>query len=76
MKNLKLIYVVLATVILGSCSQQDNYPKYRLTTIQYVPDSLKSEYSKFITETVRAASQQMNGGDYEDVDETSRKNRV
>jgi hypothetical protein len=43
---------------------------YTLTRIDYIPDSLKAEHREFIKETVRAASQQMTGGDYEDVDET------
>lgn len=61
--------LLLAVVFLSSCNSE-KYPKYSLETIEYVPDSLKSEQRKFITETVRAASQHMTGGDYEDVDET------
>lgn len=66
-----LAYVLLVAVLfsLTSCSKE-KYPKYSLTTIWFVPDSLKVEHRKFITETVRAASNQMTGGDYEDVDET------
>jgi len=66
-----LAYVLLVAVLfsLTSCSEE-KYPKYSLTTIEFVPDSLKAEHRKFITETVRAASNQMTGGDYEDVDET------
>ena len=61
--------LLLAVVFLSSCNSE-KYPKYSLATIDYVPDSLKAEHRKFITETVRAASQHMTGGDYEDVDET------
>jgi hypothetical protein len=66
-----LAYVLLVAVLfsLTSCSEE-RYPKYSLTTIEFIPDSLKVEHRKFITETVKAASNQMTGGDYEDVDET------
>lgn len=65
-----LAYVLLVAVLFSSCKNEVKYPIYSLTTIEYVPDSLKVEHRKFITETVRAASNQMTGGDYEDVDET------
>lgn len=61
--------ILFFAAFLSSC-ENEKYPKYRLTTIFYIPDSLKSEHRKFITETVRAASQHMTGGDYENVDET------
>lgn len=61
--------ILMLAAVLSSCNNE-KYPKYSLETIQFVPDSLKTEYRKFITETVRAASQHMVGGDYEDVDET------
>jgi hypothetical protein len=60
--------MLLVAVFFTSCTEK--YPKYSLTPIKFIPDSLKSEHRKFITETVRAASNQMTGGDYEDVDET------
>lgn len=64
------LYTVLACVFLSSCSEDIKYPIYSLETIEYVPDSLKMEHRLWITETIRAASQHMTGGDYEDVDET------
>lgn len=64
-----LAAILMLAAVLSSCNNE-KYPKYSLQTIEYVPDSLKVEHRKFITETVRAASQQMTGGDYEDVDET------
>jgi hypothetical protein len=67
--NLAKLMLVAVLFSLVSCNE-DKYPKYSLTTIEFVPDSLKVEHRKFITETVRAASNQMTGGDYEDVDET------
>ena len=68
-RNLAKLMLVAVLFSLVSCNE-DKYPKYSLTTIEFIPDSLKAEHRKFITETVRAASNQMTGGDYEDVDET------
>lgn len=65
-----VITVILLFVVVMSSCNSEKYPKYSLTTIHYIPDSLKDEHRKFITETVRAASQHMTGGDYEDADET------
>lgn len=64
------LYAVLACVFLPSCSEDIKYPIYSIEKIKYVPDSLKAEHRAWITETIRAASQHMTGGDYEDVDET------
>ena len=64
------LYAVLACVFLSSCSEDIKYPVYSLEKIEYVPDSLKVKHRAWITETIRAASQHMTGGDYEDVDET------
>ena len=70
MKKLFIISLLL-TIILSSCGDtRIKYPIYSLDTIEYVPDSLKKEQREWITETIRAASQNMTGGDYEDVDET------
>tara|TARA_R110000851_G_scaffold47424_1_gene115002 strand:- start:3670 stop:4002 length:333 start_codon:yes stop_codon:yes gene_type:complete len=58
-------------MLMGSCVEQESlYPRYTITKITHVPDSLKSEYRLWVIETVRAASENMTGGDYEDVDET------
>ena len=78
MKNLRTklsytLYFVLACVFLTSCSSDNEYPRYTLETIKYVPDSLKIEHRTWVTETIRAASQYMTGGDYEDVDVTIRQ---
>lgn len=69
MQKLKLPLLLLLMVTLISC-RDENYPQYSLKTITYIPDSLKDKSQKYIIETVRAASQHMTGGDYEDVDET------
>ena len=68
-RNLAKLMLVAVVFSLTSCIEE-KYPKYSLTTIEFVPDSLKAEHRKFITETIRAASNQMTGGDYENVDET------
>ena len=69
--NLKLsILLFLFTILFTNCEKAEKYPKYSICEIEFVPDSLKQEHRKFIIETVRAGSQNMTGGDYEDVDET------
>lgn len=65
--------VLIGSLLFQSCSKHNEYPKYSLETISFVPDSLKEQHRKWITETVRAASQHMTGGDYEDVDATIRQ---
>jgi len=72
MKNKPVYFAIIFSLLLSSCgyTSRENFPVYMLTTIEYVPDNLKQEHRKFITETVRAGSQHMTGGDYEDVDET------
>lgn len=67
----KLFLILLLPIFLTSCGEEkDDYPRYSLTKINKVPDSLKTEYRLWITETIGAASQHMFGGDYEDVDMT------
>ena len=74
MKNIfKLQLVLLCISIIAmmySCTYISPYPRYTLKTQTHIPDSLKPQYRTWITETVRAASQHMTGGDYEDADET------
>ena len=74
MKRIKQIAVysfcTLLVCVFNSCSEEKTYPRYELVTVTVIPDSLKNEHRTWITETVRAASQNMTGGDYEDVDET------
>lgn len=69
------LLVVFTTMTYISCKEEKvvKYPKYSLETVEYIPDSLKTEHRKWITETVRAASQHMTGGDYEDIDQTIRQ---
>lgn len=59
-------------------SRQEKYMveveySHRIVTEIFVPDSLMDDYRIWITETVRAASQHVTGGDYEDVHETIRQ---
>ena len=67
------LYILLACV-LCSCSYEDEiYPRYSLYTVSTIPDSLKVKHRTWITETIRSASQNMTGGDYEHVDRTIRQ---
>lgn len=61
--------LILSNIFLFSC-ENEKYPKYSLSNIHFIPDSLKSEHRKFIIEVVRSASNEMTTEDYEDVDET------
>ena len=69
----RLCFLLILTV---SCGNDIEYPRYSLYTITYIPDSLKIEYREWVKETVRAASQHMTGGDYEDVDKTIRQAKM
>jgi len=59
-------------MLMNSCIEpyKSPYPRYTLKTQTFIPDSLKLQYRTWVTETVRAASENMTGGDYEDADET------
>lgn len=65
------LFTICSLFLFTSCdTDKETYPKYSLTKVEYVPDSLKVEYRTWITETVRAASEHMSGGDYENIDQT------
>jgi hypothetical protein len=74
--TLLLTQLFIFSLIFTSCEphrrkpEYPKYPKYSLEKIDYIPDSLKSKHQEYTKELVRAASQHMTGGDYEDVDET------
>jgi hypothetical protein len=68
-----VIYTLLISILTSCYDDVVKYPQYSLDTIEYVPDSLKNEYRVWIQESIRAASQHMSGGDYEDVDDTIRQ---
>lgn len=68
---MKKVIVILVCISFFGCKKSESeYPRYSLETIEYIPDSLKSEHREWIKETIRAASQHMTGGDYENIDET------
>lgn len=75
LNNLKsyALYILLVCVFTSCSYQTETYPRYSLETIEYIPDTLKVEHRTWIKETIRAASQYMTGGDYEDVDVTIRQ---
>lgn len=71
-----LIAIIVCTLV--SCSEADRqsrevYPKYSYTTKKEIPDSLRDDMAKWITETVSAASLHMSGGDYEDPEDLIEK---
>ena len=60
----KILFLMVLSISLISCRDYTSHYEYGY---EYrIPDSLKKEKEKFITETVRAASNNMTGGDYED----------
>jgi hypothetical protein len=61
--------LIIITILFYSC-QEEKYPKYELTTMMYVPDSLKVQYADYIKELVRASNQHLSAGDYEHIDRT------
>ncbi len=71
MKKVILLLVVL--VCFTSCLEpikKVEYPRYTLTRVSYVPDSLKSQQREWVKEAIRASNQHLTAGDYEDIDET------
>lgn len=71
-KNNLIMYSCAIILCLSTACHNDvvKYPIYSLVKIGYVPDSLKVEHREWITSAIKAASQNMTGGDYEDVDQT------
>lgn len=64
------IILILALVIIG-CDNKTEYPRYSLTSMEVVDDSLQEKYQEWIIRESSALSLHMTGGDYEDVDETA-----
>ena len=75
MKTLLATLFLITIFTLTSCKDHEEYPYYSITTVDYIPDSLKTKHRTWITETIRAASQNMTGGDYEDIDDTIRESK-
>lgn len=70
MKNLILFMLLIG---ITSCDFTPiKYPivEYSIYQQRYVPDSLKPDMRKWITETVRAATNNISTEDYEDIDDT------
>ncbi len=63
-----MLVVILIIFAFTRCSNtpEEKYPKYEYAVDYYVPDSLYPNMSKWIQETVRATSQHLSAGDYED----------
>ena len=76
MKNLfVLTTAILLCTTLTSC-EEEKYPKYSLTTMWHIPDSLKERYLDRVAEIVSSASYHMTGGQYEDAYETITKAEI
>ena len=67
--TLKIIFLFSLLLTIYSCKHKEPTVEYSLGAINSVPDSLKSKQRLWVTETIKAASQNMTGGDYEDVDD-------
>lgn len=77
---MKKLIIIALTIVFASCEnpmirpkyvatesiEVSEYPKYRLSYIQDIPDSNKVKLAAWITETMRASSSHLSAGDYED----------
>ena len=63
----KTLFITIAALFVISCNGE---PSYEIETMEYVPDSLKSQQREFMIKLTESASKNMSGGDYEDVYET------
>lgn len=65
------IFITLTTITIGC----NNEPKkssascYRYAHGNQIPDSLRDDMARFVTETMRACDQHLTTSDYEDVDD-------
>lgn len=74
MKNFKnykgyALYILLTCVIFISCTKEEQYPRYSLAKISYVPDSLKAEHREYITKTISASHYHLSAGKYKNADD-------
>ena len=58
-----------ASAIITGCGESEHRFPYRYAHREQVPDSLRDDMAKFITETMRASDQHLTTSDYEDVDD-------
>jgi len=70
MRVFKLLPLILFMSLVSCNNDICKSPTYDIVEVDLVPNSLKEKQRIWVTETIRAASQHMTGGDYEDVDET------
>lgn len=70
MKIVKISFLlILLSIFVAGCSSEPEPFPYRYAHGEQIPDSLRDDMAKFITETVRAADQHLTTSDYEDVDD-------
>ncbi len=74
MKYLLVMTTFMFAICIASCAlitpePREVYPKYELTTTLIVPDSLIIARAEFVTETVKAATNNLKTVDYEDTDD-------
>ena len=68
-----VLLLALAIVSCDSKKSNDKYPRYTITKVHYVPDSLKEKHREYVNQIISSASYHMTGGDYEDTDVTIRQ---
>jgi len=68
MKTIIILLSIITISIITGCNDDNKFP-YRYAHREQVPDSLRGDMARFITETVRAADQHLTTSDYEDVDD-------
>jgi len=69
-----IIFLAFFAILIIGCGQNTATPAtpashYRYAYGEIVPDSLRDDMAKFITETMRACDQHLTTSDYEDVDD-------
>jgi hypothetical protein len=64
---MKNIIILTSSILFLSSCESEQYPIYQYGVHKEVPDSLKDDETKFITETVKASNSNLSAGDPEDV---------
>jgi hypothetical protein len=66
-----IIFLAFTAILIIGCGQNTSHPEsnYRYAHGEIVPDSLRDDMAKFVTETMRASDQHLTTSDYEDVDD-------
>lgn len=70
-----MIILLASTLgVLTSCvGQYPMYPRYSITSINVIPDSLREAHNKYVIDLVTVGSEHMANSDYDDVDDTLRE---